>query len=318
MSVAIIAAVFIFNSPATAITIAILGLLEITFSFDNAIVNAKILGRMSPTWQKLFLTVGILIAVFGMRLLFPLIIVSVAAHITPWAALSMALHHPDQYAHHVTAAHGIIAGFGGTFLLMLFLDWLFDDERDVFWLRPIEHFANKVGKLDQAPLATALIFIAAGLSWLNGSMSVAIAAILGMFTYLLVSMLDSYFEDSDVTKVASAGLATFLYLEVLDASFSFDGVVGAFAVSDQIFVIACGLGIGAMFIRSLTVYLTNRGTLGDYQYLEHGAHWAIGTLAVLLLLTIRFDISDLITGCVGLALIGAAFINSIWENKHVR
>ena len=86
--------------------------------------------------------------------------------------------------------------------------------------------------------------------------------------------------------MALAGKAAFfmfLYLEVLDASFSFDGVIGAFAITNDIVLMALGLGIGAMYVRSLTVYLVRQGTLDDYVYLEHGAHYAIGALAVILL-----------------------------------
>ncbi len=315
LSILAVGLVFAVSGPAAAITVAILGLLEITFSFDNAIVNAKILKRMSPKWQKLFLTVGIVIAVFGMRLLFPLLIVSLSAHIGPWEAIQLALHDPHQYAVHVTAAHTAIASFGGVFLLMLFLDWLFE-ERETHWLGPVERFFGKVGKLPALTVIVTAITILVVSQTLGHSNTVLTAGLLGMVTYLLVSSLDSFFDESNVTAMASAGLATFLYLEVLDASFSFDGVVGAFAVTDEIFLIAIGLGIGAIFIRSMTVYLTNKGTLNDYRYLEHGAHWAIGTLAVLLLLTIRFEIPDIITGLVGLSLIALAFINSIWRNRH--
>ena len=88
----------------------------------------------------------------------------------------------------------------------------------------------------------------------------------------------------------------FLYLEVLDASFSFDGVIGAFAITNDIVLMALGLGIGAMYVRSLTVYLVRQGTLDDYVYLEHGAHYAIGALAVILLVTIQYEINEIITG----------------------
>jgi hypothetical protein len=94
--------------------------------------------------------------------------------------------------------------------------------------------------------------------------------------------------------------------------------VGAFAVTNNIFLIAIGLGIGAMFIRGMTVYLTNKGTLNDYRYLEHGAHWAIGSLAVLLLVTIKFEISDIITGLIGIVFISLAFVNSVAYNKKSR
>ncbi len=117
-------------------------------------------------------------------------------------------------------------------------------------------------------------------------------------------------------NLARLGLFTFLYLEVLDASFSFDGVVGAFAITDKIFVIALGLGIGACYIRALTVYLVRKGTLAEYVYLEHGAHWAIGSLAVLLFITIRVKVPDLVTGLIGVGFIGAALVSSIMRNRR--
>ena len=108
----------------------------------------------------------------------------------------------------------------------------------------------------------------------------------------------------------------FLYLEVLDASFSFDGVIGAFAITNDIVLMALGLGIGALYVRSLTVYLVRKGTLDDYVYLEHGAHYAIGALAVILLVTIQYEISELITGLIGVVLIGWSFWSSVRRNKR--
>lgn len=314
VTLAAIVGAYFLGGITAAVTVAILGLLEITFSFDNAIVNSKILGRMSKRWQTLFLTVGILIAVFGMRLVFPLLIVAISAHINPWEALRLATSHPEQYAHHIEHAHPAIAGFGGAFLLMLFLDWLFS-ERDVYWLRPLENLLARLGRLQSLPTVITLVLLLIASTVLDHQGMVLSAGLLGLITYLLVSSIDTFFNEDMVASAAKAGLATFLYLEVLDASFSFDGVVGAFAVTNNIFLISLGLGIGAMFVRGLTVYLTNAGKLAEYRYLEHGAHWAIGSLAVLLLLTIKYDISDVVTGLIGLTFIGLAFINSIVANR---
>lgn len=317
IAAAAIAGAWVLGGKTAALTVAILGLLEITFSFDNAIVNSKILARMNPKWQRLFLTVGVLIAVFGMRLLFPLIIVAVSAHINPGDALKLATTHPAAYARDIQAAHPAIAGFGGTFLFMLFLDWLFE-EREIHWLGPIERGLARLGKLEGLTVIVTVALLLLASTVLDHQGMVLVAGLWGLITYLLVSSIDTFFNEDTVVDVAKAGLVTFLYLEVLDASFSFDGVVGAFAITSNIFQIALGLGIGAVFIRSLTVYVTNKGTLKDYRYLEHGAHWAIGTLAVLLLLTIKYNISDMVTGCIGLAFIGLAFINSIIANRKER
>jgi uncharacterized protein len=328
--------------------VAILAILEISLSFDNAVVNATVLQRMNPYWQRIFLTVGVLIAVFGMRLVFPLIVVTIAGHISPISALNLALNHPHQYAVKLTAAHPAIGAFGGIFLLMIFLDFLFEDQ-EIKWLVPIERQLARIGKLDQSSVIIALLFliIAATTFARQDAIKVLLSGAAGLATYLAVSSLSSLFEadeekvldkaeaeagdgierdDEDAAdgapqvrvprNLARLGLFTFLYLEVLDASFSFDGVVGAFAISDMIFVIALGLGIGACYIRALTVYLVRKGTLAEYVYLEHGAHWAIGALAVLLFITIRQNVPDLVTGLIGVGFIGAALVSSIVRNRR--
>lgn len=296
-----------------AITVAILTVLEVSFSFDNAVVNAKILKRMNEKWQKLFLTIGILIAVFGMRLVFPLIVVALAIHTGPIAALSMALHDPMQYAHHLHLAHPAIAAFGGVFLGMLFLDWLLE-KREIQWLRPIENLFAKLGKLENISAVIMLAVLMIISTVFSNSGTVLLAGVAGLATYLLVNSLDSVVDENTAVAMR-AGFGTFLYLEVLDASFSFDGVIGAFAITSNIFLIALGLGIGAMYIRSMTVELVRRKTLDEYRFLDHGAHWAIGILSAFMLMSIKYDIPDVITGLIGVVFIGASFAHSVMSNK---
>lgn len=341
-----IAAAGIIGGPQIAGIVAILAILEVSLSFDNAVVNATVLQKMNPYWQRIFLTVGVLIAVFGMRLIFPLIVVSLAGHISPVSALSLAVNHPHEYAAKLTEAHPAIGAFGGIFLLMIFLDFLFEDQ-EIKWLAPVERALAKVGKLDQASVIIALLvlIVAATTFAQHDSIKVLLSGAAGLATYLAVNSLSELFEseEEEVTEgaaegaaadatgtandgaepsvrmprnLARLGLFTFLYLEVLDASFSFDGVVGAFAVTDMIFVIAVGLGIGACYIRALTVYLVRKGTLSEYVYLEHGAHWAIGALAILLFVTIRYHVPDIITGLIGVGFIGAALASSIVRNRR--
>jgi uncharacterized protein len=338
-----IAAAAIIGGPSIAGVVAILAVLEISLSFDNAVVNATVLQRMNPYWQRIFLTVGVLIAVFGMRLLFPLIVVTIAGHVSPVHALQLAVSHPHQYAVKLTQAHPAIGAFGGVFLLMIFLDFLFEDQ-EVKWLTPVERQLARIGKLDQASVIIGLlVLILAATTFAHAhALEVLIAGTAGLATYLGVSSLGSLFEadedealgsedgaeDGAATEasgdtavrvprnLARLGLFTFLYLEVLDASFSFDGVVGAFAITDMIFVIALGLGIGACYIRALTVYLVRKGTLSEYVYLEHGAHWAIGSLAILLFVTITRSVPDIVTGLIGVSFIGAALISSIVRNRR--
>ncbi|GIJ47603.1 hypothetical protein Val02_44890 [Virgisporangium aliadipatigenens] len=336
--------------------VAILTILEISFSFDNAVINATILRRMSKFWQTIFLTVGVLIAVFGMRLVFPFLLVSASAGISPWEAVELAVNpdSQDEFARLLVEAHPTIAAFGGIFLLMIFLDFVFEDH-DFVWLRWIEKPLAKIGKLDQLSVVIALAVIAAAGEFLapdEERSRVLLAGVLGLLTYLLVNGLSELFdvdeedEDDEVDSDAEAVVADakevekgnmspgraagklvvvtgraafflFLYLEVLDASFSFDGVVGAFAITLDPIVIAIGLGVGAMYVRSLTVFLVNRGTLDSYVYLEHGAHWAIGVLAVILVLTIEFHIPEWFTGLIGVAFIALSVWSSVRRNKKV-
>ncbi|MFJ1746440.1 DUF475 domain-containing protein [Streptomyces sp. NPDC088116] len=328
----------------------ILSILEISLSFDNAVVNAGILKKMNAFWQKIFLTIGILIAVFGMRLVFPVVIVAISAKVGPIEAVELAMANPERYEALVTDAHPAIAAFGGMFLLMIFLDFIFE-ERDIKWLSWLERPLAKLGKVDMLSVCIALIvLLGTALTFAthahtstgtqDKSATVLLAGVAGLITYLVVGGLSGYFENrleeqeeheqeeeekaraegKEVSAVGLAGKAAFflfLYLEVLDASFSFDGVIGAFAITNHIFWMALGLGIGAMYVRSLTVYLVREGTLDDYVYLEHGAHYAIGALSVILLITIQYSIHEVITGLVGIVLIAASFWSSVRRNKAI-
>ena len=312
----------------------VLSILEVTLSFDNAVVNAKYLKKMTPLWQKLFLTVGILIAVFGMRLVFPILIVAITANLGFAEVIDLALNDADTYAEELEEAKPAIYSFGGVFLLMIFLDWLFE-EKEVQWLRPLEAALEKFGKVGQLSVAVAVALVLLMSQVVEGDevQTVLLSGFTGLLTYLVVSGLDSFFDDkleedddeslmvqpkgggAAVATAGKAGFSTFLYLEVLDASFSFDGVIGAFAISTNVVVIAAGLGIGALFVRSMTVYLVRQGTLAQYRYLEHGAHWAIGALAIILLLELEFHINEFVTGLLGLTFILSAYTSSILANR---
>ncbi|HWU22254.1 MAG TPA: DUF475 domain-containing protein [Nocardioides sp.] len=322
---------FVLGGPSALALVAILSILEISLSFDNAVVNATILERMNPAWQKLFLTVGILIAVFGMRLLFPLVIVGITAHLNPVEVVHKALeggsiHEAGTYANLLHGAHPAIAAFGGMFLLLLFLDFVLE-EREIAWLAWLERPLARIGKLDQLAVVLGLGILVIAAKAFGHTETVLISGVLGALSYLLVGGLGDLFEEAGEDDEESAGgnvvLAAgkaafflFLYLEVLDASFSFDGVIGAFAITQDIFIIATGLGVGAMYIRSLTVYLVRKGTLSEYIYLEHGAMWAIGALATILLISIKHEVPEVVTGLVGVGFIGLAFMSSLIAKRN--
>ncbi|HSN35861.1 MAG TPA: DUF475 domain-containing protein [Arthrobacter sp.] len=335
---------FLYGGPEALILCIILGILEVSLSFDNAVVNARILERMNEFWQKMFLSVGIIIAVFGMRILFPLLIVGVTAGLNPVQAVTLAMEKgdpntPGSYGYLLHEAHPQIAAFGGMFLLMLFLDFILA-HREIKWIKFLEIPLARLGKLEGASLITGMAALAfAGAVSGEKQGIVLLSGLLGMITYFLVNGLGNLFDvdqDGDVDEVdanlmahtgpsgpaklaGKAAFMLFLYLEVIDASFSFDGVIGAFAITSDPIIIALGLGfIGAMFVRSLTVFLVREGTLDEFEYLDHGAHWAIGALAVILLITIVVPINEIITGLIGMVFIGAAFTGSILRNKKKR
>lgn len=298
---------------------AVLAVLEISLSFDNAIVNANKLKDMTPEWQHRFLTWGIIIAVFGMRIIFPLLIVVIAANIGPIDAVILAAARPEEYARIMNEAHLPIAAFGGTFLMMVGLTYFFDHEKDVHWIAVVEKRMAKYATIKGIEIAFVLLLILLFSSLLEGAESTAFvySAIYGLLTFLMVELVGGLLDASQQTLDAAAkgGLGAFIYLEVLDASFSFDGVIGAFALTQNLFIIAIGLGIGAMYVRSMTIMLVEKGTLAEYRYLEHGAFYAILILSVIMYLQTLVHIPEVITGLGGAGLIGISLWSSIRYNR---
>jgi len=313
---ALVAILFSMGLAAVAIAMVLIAV-EIAFSFDNAIINAKILGKMSAFWQRMFLTVGALIAVFGMRVVFPILIVSVTAHLS-WAnVLHLALYHPNQYADKLDAAHPAISAFGGAFLLVLALDFFVDREHRVLWLTHFERNMRKLARHWASPaITTAVVFVVSLLPFNHHKQATLTAGILGIVLYSLIhgvtEGLGKLQSRRGTTLKHTGWLAflSFLYLEVLDASFSFDGVIGAFAVTNKVVLIAIGLGIGALWVRSLTVFMVRRGTLGNYKYIEHGAHYTIVVLSCLLFVSIMYNVPEVITGLTGMGIIASSIIAS--------
>ncbi|WP_456480004.1 DUF475 domain-containing protein [Nautilia sp.] len=286
---------------------AVLAVLEISLSFDNAVVNAKILKEMDEIWEKRFLTWGMVIAVFGMRFVFPILIVAAAASKGITETLNIALYHPQQYHEMLLQSEKLIYAFGGAFLWLVFTDFLFE-HKEVRWIKPVERYAEKIGKVNNISLIVATV-IGIIIMYDSKSYEIGMAYLLGMLTYSLLNGINEAFA----LEGAKNGLMGFLYLEMLDASFSFDGVIGAFAITGDIFIIMIGLGIGAMFVRSLTIWMVEKGVLNEYKYLEHGAHYAIGVLAVIMLLKIFMHVGEIMTGTIGLGLLAVAFLHSKYE-----
>ena len=297
--------------------VVVLGVLETSLSFDNAVVNASVLRGMTPVWRQRFLTWGILIAVFGMRIVIPLLIVAIAARLGPIDAVTLAATDPLRYEQIIRGAHTGIAGFGGAFLAMVGLTFFFNEEKDVHWIGMIERPCAGLSGINGLAIGIVLLTLY-GIGRLlapDEAMTFMVSGIFGLLTYIAVDIFNGVIESRSKGGAAMAGVGGFLYLEVLDASFSFDGVIGAFALSNNLFIIALGLGIGAMFVRSMTVMLVEKGTLTEYKFLEHGAFYAIIALAAIMLLSARFHIPETITGLIGAVLIGLAFWASVRSNR---
>lgn len=336
ISVIALITAFYYGGLTALITVALLGILEISLSFDNAIITSRTVQKLSKKWQQLFLTVGILVAVFLVRFLVPIGVVSAVSGLSPVAAVNLAFAKGDPnvegtYGYIMHHAHPMIAAFGGLFLLMIAINFLFE-KKEHYWLSWIEKPLTKVGNIEGATTIVAL-GVLIGISAGTGSLPVAISGLLGIITYLIINTLSGYFENKEeelaeseassgnskaVVLVGKAAFMSFLYLEVLDASFSLDGVVAAFAITPDPILIMLGLGlIGALFVRSMTIYLVRKGTLDDYVYLDHGAHWAIFSLAILLFVSITTPIPELVTGLLSVAILITAFVGSVLRNKKL-
>ncbi len=294
-------------------------ILEITLSFDNAVVNAMILEKMTPKWQQRFLTWGIAIAVFGMRFLFPVIIVSIFSKLNMLETVKLAIEDVAQYSHYLHIAHAPLLAFGASFLMMVGLAYFFDEIKHM-WIKPIENFTQKLkGKHIDAVLTVLAICAMVAIIPEEIRLKVGLSGLFGVVLFAAVRGLCSLLEKEQAKKaaqgVASGGFLLFLYLEILDASFSLDGVLGAFAISKDIIIITIGLAVGAMFVRSLTIMLVKKKTLSEYIYLGSGAHYAILALSAIMFVSIVYEINEIITGCIGLFFVGSAFVTSLIENK---
>lgn len=310
VSVLALSAILIWGNKTSFFLAVILVILEVTLSFDNAVVNAKVLKDMSPIWQRRFLTWGILVSVVGTRLVLPIFIVSIAAFISPIAITKLALFNPDEYAKLLSGVEGAIKSFGGAFLLMLSLKYFFDTAKEVHWISVIEKRLVKWGHIEAIEIAIALlvIFIISFFSH-DSVQTILRSGIVGIVLFTLTEGLTSGLG-SGAKNLAKGGLALFLYLNLIDSAFSLDGVIGAFALTTSLSIIAVGLGIGAYFVRTLTVYLVHKKTLNKLKYLEHGAHWAIFGLALSMFASLIVHVPEVIIGTVGLGFIALSYFSS--------
>lgn len=296
--------------------VVILSILEVTLSFDNAVVNAKVLERMSPVWQQRFLTWGIAIAVFGSRFILPILIVSIAVWASPWYVTKLAFTDPKTYGELLEGVYGSITAFGGIFLMMVSLKYFFNKAKEKHWIASIERHLVKWGRFEAIEIALALTLITT-LSFFTSfdQAEVLVAGILGLVLFVVIEGLAGSLS-IEAGGVARSGLALFMYLEILDVAFSLDGVIGAFALTTNLLIIVVGLGIGAFFVRALTLYFVQQKTLTELVYLEHGAHWAILGLAAAMLTNLVVHVPEVVTGLIGLCFVVLSYRSSRKEMKE--
>ncbi len=307
----------------TMFIVFVLGVLETSLSFDNAVINVTVLKKMDAVWRKRFLTWWILIAVVGMRIVFPLLIVAIFGHISPWQAIHLALFDAAQYGEILKSSHIAISGFGWAFLLMVGCKFFFDKEKEIHWIHHIERWLTKLGKIQAVEAALVLVILALVSRFLPVAegYDFFVSGVWGVVLYIVMDGFSELLGAGKTASVVSQNSAVlFVYLELLDASFSLDGVIGAFALSTNLIVIALGLGIGAYFVRSITMYLFDKGTLGTYRYLEHGAFYAIIALAVMMMVGAYVHIPEVITGLIGAVFIWLSIFSShrsgLWDRTH--
>lgn len=262
------------------LTILGLSLFEIITSIDNAIINAEVLGGMGQKARRWFLLYGFFFAVFVVRGLLPLMIIWVAnPQIGLWGALTATFSNDPKVAEAIEHTAPVLLMGGGVFLIFLFFNWLFLEPKN-FGLKG-EAFFQAQGAWFFAVVSVILTIVV----WyaLQIDPMVAFGAVVGSTAFFIIHGFRTYAEDQEKKLLAGNGmsdLSKVAYLEVLDATFSIDGVIGAFAFTFSIPLILLGNGLGALVLRKLTV--SNIGRIKKYKYLKNGAMYSILFLGVIM------------------------------------
>ena len=289
----------------------VLGLVvfEVVNSVDNAVVNATVLKTMSVLWRKRFLFIGIITSVFLVRFLLPLAIVGISVPNISLQEMFLAFSgQSDIAARAIEMQKPVILAFGGVFLLFLYLHWLFLEKKDPLF---IERFLKEKHGVWFFAIASVLLVLIMYLARANSTMM--LAAAIGSATFFIVYGLKETAEKNEAHLLAGgnglSNLSKFVYLEVLDTTFSFDGVVGAFAFTINLLLILIGLGIGAIVVRELTI--KGIDSISKYKYLKNGALTSIGFLGIFMLIeSFTIELPAYIPTLITFLVIGVAFYQS--------
>lgn len=267
-----------------SIILVVLGLcaFEIISSIDNAVINAEVLATMQPKARRWFLIYGLLIAVFMIRGLLPWAIIwAVNPELGPIEALMSTFSSDPKVVESVELAAPILLAGGGIFLLFLFLHWLFLEEKH-FGLPRFEKFFVKNGVWFFATVSIVLAVIV----WfaLRQNPMMAFGAVCGSSAFFITHGFKQNAEEKEknLTNKNLSDVSKILYLEIIDATFSIDGVLGAFAFTLSVPLIFLGNGIGAFVVRELTIGNIDR--VKKYIYLKNGAMYSILFLGLIMTL----------------------------------
>jgi hypothetical protein len=297
------------------ITITGLLVLEVVQSVDNAIVNAHVLKTMGARARKWFLLWGILTAVFLVRGLLPLLIVWLTAPgITLWQAV-LATFGSDPLASKAMedSAYILLTG-GGMFLALLYFHWLFLEKKDPYFV-PDKLVKPKHGIWFFAVAAILLV----GVLWMVRDRPLAmLSAAIGNAVFFILYGFREMAEkaEHEIEKPGHSDLSKLMFLEILDLSFSIDGIFGAFAFTTNVGLILIGNGIGALVVRELTIKGVDR--VGKYRWLKNGAMTSIGFLGAFMILeALGMHLPEWLPTVSTLAIVGTAFWASHKDLKRL-
>lgn len=255
-------------------------LFEVISSIDNAIINAEVLRTMSERARKWFLLWGIVIAVFLVRGLLPTAIVWIASpSLGFWGAFSASFSSDVHILELVEKAKPVLLIGGGVYLVLLFLHWLFDETKEYTFF--LERFIHR----QAVWFYTVTSIFMVGIAWFAIQQPfLTFAALVGSTAFFLTSGFKKSAEEQEkrFMGAGASNIGKLLYLEVLDATFSIDGVIGAFAFTVSIPLILLGNGIGAFVVRSITIKGVN--AVKKFRYLKNGAMYSVGMLGTVMVL----------------------------------
>lgn len=291
------------------LTIVGLSIFEIITSIDNAIINAEVLNTMGKRARRFFLTWGIFTSVFLVRGLLPFLILYIAVPgLGVWGTITAAFSNDPHVAETVQESARVLLIAGGIFLVFLFLHWLFLEPKH-YGLKG-ERFFNHQGAWFYAIVSLILTGIV-WYSFQHHQPLLQFGAVLGSTSFFIIHGFRTYAEEQE-KKLLSGGtsdIAKIAYLEVLDASFSIDGVIGAFAFTFAIPLILVGNGLGAIVLRKLTI--SNMERIKRYKYLKNGAMYSILFLGIIMILhSFHFDVPEWLSPIVTIGTVGYFFQKS--------